>query len=214
MRKTLCICLVLVLCLFATGYAEEEATIDVQKLFGKTENGVYENEILGLGFNMDGWCGYNDKEAATIEQFGKVAASEEFMKELRESGAVTVLEVKAEDGSGNININVNDLGSTASIVEKIGLKTFLEMSVDTYKELYSQTAMKNIEIEYVTTSIEGEEYAGYRISCDLMGIHMYMRQMLFLRGTYVVTISMTTSKEEAMLDEILGRFYHLQDSEE
>ena len=64
MRKTMCVCLALVLCFFVTGYAEEEATIDVQKLFGKTENGVYENEILGLGFNMDGWCGYNDKEAA------------------------------------------------------------------------------------------------------------------------------------------------------
>ena len=123
MRKTLCVCLVLVLCLFATGYAEEEATIDVQKLFGKTENGVYENEILGLGFNMDGWCEINEQERATAEQIGKQTDLKDLI-EKPETGRVTILEVMTEDGSEHMNIYVNDMGNMASIIEKQAWKPF------------------------------------------------------------------------------------------
>ena len=83
-----------------------------------------------------------------------------------------------------------------------------------YKELFSQSTTVNLELEYTKTSIGEHEYDGMRISCDLMDNHLFIRQIMFIRGHYMFTIAVSTSREEAMLDEILGRFYHLQDSEE
>ena len=213
MRKTLCVCLVLVLCLFATGYAEEEATNDVQKLFGKTENGVYENEILGLGFNMDGWSEINEQERATAEQIGKQTDLKDLI-EKPETGRVTILKVMTEDGSEHMNIYVIDMGNMASVIEKTGLETFLRMTEIRYKGLFRQSTTVNLELEYTKTSIGEHEYDGMRISCDLMDNHLFIRQIMFIRGNYMYTIAVSTSREEAMLDEILGCFYHLKDSEE
>ena len=213
MRKILCVCLTVVLCLFATGYAEE-AAVDTQELFGKVENGAYENKILGLGFNMDGWDGYDEEHKAIAEKIGEVTGATELLEQLNKTGVVTILDVRADDGTGGININVNDMGSSASIIETIGLDTYLPMIVDTMKEMYSQASMKNIEMEYMKTSIGDQEYAGFNGSYDLLNIHIYMRQMMVARDNYLFTITVSTAKEEAMLDEILGRFYCLKDSEE
>lgn len=209
MRKTLCVCLVLVLCLFATGYAEE-ASVNVRELFGTIENGAYENKLLGLGFDVVGWHGYNKQAQMKAEE---ITFSEDLIEELKKTGGVTLLEIKAEDGSGNININVGDYGNVASIMEIIGLADFLQMSEDSYKETYSKIGIENLELEYAKTSIEDQEYDGLRISGDLDGKHMNVRQMMFIRGNYMLTI-VVMAPEETMVEDILGRFYCLKDSEE
>ena len=209
MRKTLCVCLVLVLCLFATGYAEE-ASVNVRELFGTIENGAYENKLLGLGFDVVGWHGYNKQAQMKAEE---ITFSEDLIEELKKTGGVTLLEIKAEDGSGNININVGDYGNVASIIEIIGLADFLQMSEDSYKETYSKIGIENLELEYAKTSIEDQEYDGLRISGDLDGEHMNVRQMMFIRGNYMLTI-VVMAPEETMVEDILGRFYCLKDSEE
>ena len=209
MRKTLCVCLVLVLCLFATGYAEE-ASVNVRELFGTIENGAYENKLLGLGFDVVGWHGYNKQAQMKAEE---ITFSEDLIEELKKTDGVTLLEIKAEDGSGNININVGDYGNVASIMEIIGLADFLQMSEDSYKETYSKIGIENLELEYAKTSIEDQEYDGLRISGDLDGEHMNVRQMMFIRGNYMLTI-VVMAPEETMVEDILGRFYCLKDSEE
>lgn len=114
MRKTLCVFLVLVLCLFATGYAEEEATIDVQKLFGKTENGVYENEILGLGFNMDGWETVPDEELERSYKTANAILPSQLTQYMDESRNITVMNVRQD--LDNVNIKLRYLGSIAKEV--------------------------------------------------------------------------------------------------
>lgn len=208
MRKVLCVCVALVLCLLATGYAEE-AEVDVQELFGTIENGAYENKLVGLGLNVVGWRGYNKQDQIPAEQ---IAFSEDLIEELKKTGGVTLLEIKTEDGSGNININVIDLGNVANIIEIIGLDAFLQMSEDSYKETYSKIGIKNLELEYAKTSIEDQEFDGLRISGELDGDHMDVRQMMFIRGNYMLTI-VVMAPEEAMVEDILGRFYCLKDSE-
>ena len=209
MRKILCVCLALVLCLFVTGYAEE-ASVNVCELFGTIENGAYENKLLGLGFDVVGWHGYNKQAQMKAEE---ITFSEDLIEELKKTGGVTLLEIKAEDGSGNININVGDYGNVASIIEIIGLADFLQMSEDSYKETYSKIGIENLELEYAKTSIEDQEYDGLRISGDLDGEHMNVRQMMFIRGNYMLTI-VVMAPEETMVEDILGRFYCLKDSEE
>ena len=61
--------------------------------------------------------------------------------------------------------------------------------------------------------VEDQEYDGLRISGDLDGEHMNVRQMMFIRGNYMLTI-VVMAPEETMVEDVLGRFYHLQDSEE
>ena len=108
---------------------------------------------------------------------------------------------------------MGDYGNVASIIEIIGLADFLQMSEDSYKETYSKIGIENLELEYAKTSIEDQEYDGLRISGDLDGEHMNVRQMMFIRGNYMLTI-VVMAPEETMVEDVLGRFYCLKDSEE
>ena len=214
MKKVLCLCIAFLLCFMTVGYAAEEATstdaaVEIQDLFGKEENGVYENEFLGLGFNMEGWRGYNENEELLAAQIGKAVVPDDMSKMLEESGIIPIAEFKAGDGSGNFNINANNLGDTASIINAVGLDYMLDSFKDLYKTELSKLAVENLELETAVTKIGDQEFPGLKASYDMLKIHMFMRQFMFIRGTYLVTVTITTI-DEAETEKIAQRFYLLK----
>ena len=101
MKKVLCLIMVFALCFATVGYASEatptdmktvkknnkKATptdvsedIDSASIFGKTVNGNYENEFLGLGFKLKDWHLYSEQELAAVNQVSNDLISSNLIK--------------------------------------------------------------------------------------------------------------------------------------
>lgn len=212
MRKTLCVCLVLVLCLFATGYAEE-AAVDADTLFGTIENGAYENKYVGLGFKIDDWQILTDEDYERMREATKALMPEEMQQFKENAGILTVL--RAKDLLNNaINIKIKYIAGSSEYTET-DTKTLIKSNIDDFQQWLRETGFANAEAEYVSTTIEGREYDGMLGSYDILTVnqHMYSRLIMFIRGEYMVIIT-ASSVTEDRTEEICQRFYHLKDSEE
>ena len=212
MRKVLCVCLALVLCLFVTGYAEE-ASVNMQELFGTIENGAYENKYVGLGFKIDDWEIIKDEDFERMREAVKDLMPEEMQQFKENAGILTVL--RANDLLNNaINIKIKYIAGSSEYTDT-DAKTLITSNIDGFKQWLLETGFANAEAEYVSTTIEGREYDGMLGSYDLLTVnkHMYSRLIMFIRGEYMVIIT-ASSVTEDRTEEICQRFYHLKDSEE
>lgn len=211
MKKVICLCLVFLFCFTAVGYAAEEtvaAEVSVEDLFGKEENGVYENTFLGLGFNGDGWHFNTEEEIEALNNFSKTLLTEEYAEMIDQINSMYLMMAVAPDGS-NINITLTNLGDTASVYQLLGMEVVAQNSVDTSKQIFEASGYKNVAVEYAKIAIEDQEYDGMKTSFQMQGMDMLSTLFMFLCDRYMVTVTVTGFTEEA-INEGFQRLYHLK----
>ena len=210
MRKVLCVCLALVLCLFATGYAETVKR-NWLEMNGTIEDGAYRNELLGLGFDMDGWSLYPAEwELSEEEQdYDEIPADvTDAETEMHEYFMIRAFQAFKSDDS-DVEILIQHIGENEAKNAEKDIENIVYGLMDNQIK-YSRL---NPQVEYTTTKIGDRDYPGFTTYTEHDGVRRYTRSVVFVQDEYLAII-FTASVSEDKTEEIFQHFYHLKDSEE
>ena len=212
MKKVLCICLAFLFCFMTAGYAAEATTSDDisgAELFGKEENGNYENAFIGLGFKLEDWHLYTDEEIDAMNNLSKALLTEDYSKMMEQIDVIYVMMAVDSATGTNINIALNNLGGMASIYDVMGMEYIATNNVDPSISMMKASGYQDVAVEYAKTTIDGEEYHGLATSYKLQAFNMKSRLIMFIRDRYLVSVTVTGFTDEAV-NECFERLYHLK----
>lgn len=182
---------VLLLCSQLCGvYAGE---IDNPDLFGTIDGDSYTNNVLGISCTLEGWYYYSQQELSLYASGITVMFAE--------SGKGTAARVNS-----NVNMQARDLSvyssapSTDSEVEEM-----FTSGLDDLRASYEQQGFQDIQMEKGETLIGQQRRWCIKSSFKSMGIAMYQEELCFLRGKYLVFLTVTGNSFEET-EEILSCF--------
>ena len=230
MKKVLCLIMVFALCFATVGYASEatptdmktvkknnkKATptdvsedIDSASIFGKTVNGNYENEFLGLGFKLKDWHLYSEQELAAVNQVSNDLISSKVEQDIGLADNLTIMMASAQDDKASINIVLRNMKEYVDAINMMGVDKVIESSLDTSREMYAQAGFENVKMDSAKINVENKDYAGTSIYYEVQGVPSYLKQIWLVRGEYVAYITITSMNEDTT-DEIVKNLYHLK----
>jgi len=195
--------------------APEETKADAAPLtLGSFDGGVYTNEYLGIGCELDTSWTFNSAE--TLQELPENIAELLADTELAEDGlAQQIMDMKAD--------NAETLASMNVLYTKVGLQerlVYLTMSdeeiveatleqADMMKDSYAQAGILVEEMKMVTAEFLGEERVALWTSSTMEGIPYYILQVFDYRaGQYGATITASSFMEDTT-QQVLNLFYEL-----
>ena len=214
MKKVLCLCIAFLLCFMTVGYAAEEATstdaaVEIQDLFGKEENGVYENEFLGLGFKLGDWHLYSEEELNALNQVTTEVIESNLKQDIGLDDNVTIMMATAPDSKSNINIMLRDMKDYMEAIETMGIDMVISSSLDASKEMYSQVGFENVKMDSAKIRVEKKDYSGVNVYYEAQGVPTYLKQIWLLKDNYMAYITITCLEEDKT-DEVVQKLYNLK----
>ena len=204
MKKIISLLMVLVLCLAACAAAAESGTPD---LFGTQDGAKYENPVMGLGCNLEGWSYYSKEDILARYNMVMENSSEEALKLLEDNSSVIVMYAETSDQLQCVNLVVD--GAAAAYVKIAGEETYFQDMKGTYEQLAPGMGWENFSCEIAQIEISGKTVNGLKCQYVLSGIQVYQIQAAFLAGDYV-SICTVTSYFDDKCDSILQNFYLLE----
>ena len=180
---------------------------------GRIEGGVYTNEYIGIGCEMDeNWSIYSAEELQQLPGNVQELMEGSDMAEAMESYP-QIFDMQAE--------NVNDLLSVNVVYTKVGMQERLmyatmseEDVIDTVLaqsdmiiQSYEQAGMTIKTMEKIKVTFLGEEHFATYTEAESQGVPIYMVQLMnYHLGAYGVTMT-CTSYMENNTQTILDMFY-------
>ena len=230
MKKVLCLIMVFALCFATVGYASEATPTDMKSnkknskratptdvsedidsvsIFGKTVNGNYENEFLGLGFKLKDWHLYSEQELAAVNQVSNDIIASKVEQDIGLADNLTIMMASAPDDKASINIVLRNMKEYVDAINMMGVDKVIESSLDTSREMYTQAGFENVKMDSAKINVENKDYAGTSIYYEAQGVPSYLKQIWLVRGEYVAYITITSMNEDTT-DEIVKNLYHLK----
>lgn len=229
MKRTIALLLVLALAFGLMACGKEEPAIggkvetlpettaaayeDKPVSLGRIEGGVYTNEYIGIGCELDAnWTFYTAEELQELP-----AQTQEMLQDTEYSDAVLrqITDMMAENVNDMISMNIQY--TKLNLQERIVYATlscegFVDMilsETDSMVQAYAQAGIKDAVLEKVTVNFLGEERAAIRTSATIEGIPYYILQVFeHDLGQYSVAITLSSFLEDNT-DAMLDLFYAL-----
>lgn len=190
-----------------TASAETEAET-VQLEVGETEGSVYQNSLIGIGYNLEeGWSFYSDEQINELNNITSDMLPEEAKKALEDATVVYDMYAKEDDGLNSIIINFEKINLLQTIA--IDLLENFEQLVPTLRSTYENMGYTNFTYDICYTAIEDENFASVKLSAEINGISVYQTMLQKKCGGYLATISATAYYEDTTGD-ILDNFFLLK----
>ncbi len=186
---------------------------DGEELFqaGTAEDGVYTNEMLGLGCTLDEeWTFASEEEiAATFGIAKELIEQAETGVELDDAQTFTDLYVYADAGARNINVQVQTLGALeGGIMGKISEETLLDSVLPVLEETMTSAyaGFGTVTCEKADVRFLDEDHKAISMVTEAEDMTMYQKQVYLPQGRYVAIVTCTSAGEDTT-DEMLELFY-------
>ena len=185
----------------------EDKEVSVMDTLGNTEEAVYENEYLGIGFTLpSNWVFYTDEQINEMNGIVQDAVDED-MAQIMEDEQL-IYDMIAQETTGN-NVNVVIEKAKTSAIEKMDEKAYFEQSRDTATEGLEQMGFSIIETEIASMNFVGEKHATLSVVCSMNGITLYEKMVCMKVGSYFACVTATAINDD-VTDDILSNFYSLK----
>ncbi len=195
--------------------ASEPADGDGEELFqaGTAEDGVYTNEMLGLGCTLDSdWTFATQEEiAATFGMAKELIEQAETGVELDDAQTFTDMYVYADAGARNINVQVQTLGALeGGIMGKISEETLLDSVLPVLENTLSSAYADfgTVTCEKADVRFLDEDHKAVSMVTEAEDMTMYQKQVYLPQGRYVAIVTCTSVGEDTT-DEMLELFYKI-----
>ena len=162
-----------------TGYPAATLTAD-----------TYTNEAINLKMTVPStWGLYSAEELASEYNDGATEPA---------VGA-TFYEAFAQKigGGDNVSIIVQNATGQTDTIKSLGIKDFTEMISDGIPEALEGAGATNIKYGLIDIDFPLDEYACIGCTCELQGTNIVQRQVVFLEGNYLYSITVTAFAEDA-----------------
>lgn len=182
---------------------EEVAAIDA---IGEAEGTVYENNFLGLGFNLpDGWTFYTKEQINEMNNITQDMLDEDLAAQLEEANLL--YDMYALDQYGNsVTVVLEKTSAIASVA--IDEKAYAELSVEQVPDALKQVGFADATAEVGTVDFNGKEHAAIDVVATSDSVTLYEKIVCIKAGQYIACITVGTTFENTT-DTVLSYFYSL-----
>ncbi len=108
-------------------------------------------------------------------------------------------------GGNNVSIIVQDASGQRDLIKSMGIKVFTEMASEGIQEALEGAGATDINYGLIDIDFPLDDFACIGSTCSLQGIPIVQKQLVFLVGNYLYTITITAFDEEGAND-VLGFF--------
>ena len=175
---------------------------------GSTTGGVYTNEFIGIGCELDeNWTYYNDAELSELNGLVSDALSDEELAEMLEnSKTVYDMFALADEGLTTINVVIENIGviNGATMDEN----DYIEKSLELTKSGLESMGFTNVSAEKATMEFAGVERAGIAIVGEYSGAPVYEKMVCIKIGNYMADITVCSFNED-ITAKLMSFFYTL-----
>lgn len=175
--------------------------------FGTVEDGVYENELLGYGFHMDGWTFGDDEKIASLNQWDPEDMETDLQALIRENTNIFVMYTESENGLQNVNIQLQDISSLSGA--EVDIDKIIDYALPVVLSSVEENGYENTEVQKITLMIGSDEYSGISVFGEYMGLPVYQKEAIFRCSKNYIAFVTASSVLEDSTDDILAAFYRL-----
>lgn len=185
---------------------QEEEDVSVMDALGETAATVYENDYLGIGFNLPtDWTFYTQEQINEMNGIVQETLDDEIAKKLEEASAVYDMMAMGSTGN-NVNVVFEKIGALQNAIHSE--KDYAESSQETTKTALEQIGCTDVNIEVGNVNFAGEEHAAIITVSNMNGVKLYQKGVCLKQGSYFVVVTVTAFNED-LTDDILANFYAL-----
>ena len=168
---------------------ENETTPKPELSRGTVENGVYQNEFLGVSFNKpELWVYSTEEEIAALMNLVADKLLNENLKETLENNPV-IIDMVVIDPVSRSNLNITYENLAKSLATNITVEQYIEV----FKQRMSGTVGMTVTFtgEPETVKLGNVEFT--RLLCNTTTNGVQMKQAVYLRkiDTYMISVSVT-----------------------
>lgn len=165
---------------------------------------TYTNEAINLQMKVPStWTLYTKEQLAS--EYNGSATEPEIGESFYEAYAL----VEDAQFHENVSIIVQNASEHTDTINAMGIKSFTELISEGIPEALEQAGASNIKYNLVDINFPMDDYATIQSTCSLQGTDIFQRQVVFLVGNYLYSITVT-SFDEAGANEILGFFSRIK----
>ena len=168
---------------------------------GKTENNRYHNDYFGLSCTLpSNWIFYTDEEIRELNNIAMGALEEDISDLLKNATVIHDMFAKNSNGFCSTNTTMEKL--SALQVLTLDLKKNIEIALPALEQSYANMGYTNIQTAYTKITVNGKEYDGMTLTCQLQGINFYAASICYIKNSYLVSInvgSLITNETETLL---------------
>ncbi len=180
--------------------AETTPDDDIQ---GKVTENTYENPAIGVGFSVpDGWTFYSDNEIASSLSTPVKFSDDPTMQTSEIANYFCDTAAFSEDLKSAIIVTVEEKReSTIGLLQETLIDNTISLAKKDGNQIYDK-----YEIEKKQFAIGEDDVWGYDAVSTHEDVKLYQRCILTDNDKYITTI-MLTSPEEAVLNELVEKFF-------
>ena len=189
-----------------TAFAAEPKK-DASEVLGAIEGNVYANELLGIMASFsDDWYVLNEEEIA--EAMGYTAdmmGDDKLAEQLRNYGIVCDLYVSALDDSGDINIQIEDLGFRYGLSLIMSEEDYVKAAAPQVQTALEWMGAENVKITSEKVDFAGGEHQAWLLTGEFDGMMFYERTVMIKAGNYMATVTAFSFSRESA-EKMIGMF--------
>ena len=173
---------------------------------GHAEGNIYENEFIGIGFNLpNGWTFYTDEQIKALNNITTDMMDEEYAQAIE--NATILYDMYALDTLGNsVNINIEKLNVASALAYTE--EEHVKATVGSVKDALSSMGLGEVTAKPTTVTIAGEKHHGIEVVCVGEQVTLYEKVICVKIGRYMANITIATVGSDTT-SEIIEQFYAL-----
>ena len=167
---------------------------------------IYENEMIGVGCELDGWTYADAERLAEVNHTGETIMSQD-AKEMLENSQ-TFVEMFAEDGrtGNNVNITVQDMQSVFGTIYDVDEMT--DLTVEQFRTMGPGMGYENLKVSAGETDFCGASTPCIILSGTVRGSEIHQIIVPIIVDRYLFSLTATSIGTD-VCEDILELFYAL-----
>ena len=186
----------------------EEAAFET----GSTQGGVYTNNFIGIGCQLDeNWSFYNEEQLAdlnglVLDAMDDEALSEQFAQSVENGKTIYDMCAVSADGLANINIVIENLGLVlGTSLDESG---YVDLGMQTIMKSFDSIGASNVSVEKISVEFAGASRSAFSVYAEQSDVPLYEKGICIKQDKYMAIITICSYYED-ITDDLAALFYSL-----
>ena len=177
---------------------------DNSYIFGRTSNGHYTNQTLGVkAYFSENWRVLSREEIAQL--YGISSPNPKSFT----NGEMPFFYAMSNEGLAHVMILLANLGVMGNAVSSKESDKILNREIDQFSksfvDSFKEAGMTEVKIKRATQSFAGKKYPGFTISAKMQGVDVHAKGVLCHKGEYLYCV-LPMSLGSDITDALFGMF--------
>ncbi len=171
---------------------------------GKNVGNEYHSDFVGLSIKVpDGWNVSSDEDILEINNINKEIYDEDPEAAVKGMGFLYDMYAVNEADGSTVCVILEKIDASEKL--KLNIRSVIESQFESLKNSCEELGYTDIELSYKKITVDGRELDGYELSTNYFGLVFRTVGLSFVRGDYLVSITVAALGEDGV-EDIIGGF--------